>query len=145
MIGMGAANVATFHLLRAAGMQPAGVIACDSRGTLHRGRRDVEERQEELVEKWQVCLQTNPAGVAGGIAEAILGADVCLAFSTPGPNTIQPEWIKGMNRDAIVFAGANPIPEIWPWEAEEAGVRIVGTGRSDFPREGLVLVESMPV
>ncbi len=72
MIGMGAANVATFHLLRAAGMQPAGVIACDSRGTLHRGRRDVEERQEELVEKWQVCLQTNPAGVAGGIAEAIL-------------------------------------------------------------------------
>ena len=58
---------------------------------------------------------------------------VCV--STPGPGTIKPEWIKTMAKDAIVFAEANPIPEIWPWEAKEAGARIVATGRSDFPNQ----------
>ncbi|MCK4316544.1 MAG: malate dehydrogenase, partial [Anaerolineae bacterium] len=63
------------------------------------------------------------------------GADVCIAASRPGPGTILPEWVKGMAEDAILFACANPIPEIWPWEAKEAGARIVGTGRSDFPNQ----------
>jgi malate dehydrogenase (oxaloacetate-decarboxylating) len=63
------------------------------------------------------------------------GADVCIAASRPGPGTILPEWVKGMAEDAILFACANPVPEIWPWEAKEAGARIVGTGRSDFPNQ----------
>ena len=63
------------------------------------------------------------------------GADVCIALSKPGPGTILPEWVKGMAEDGIIFPCANPIPEIWPWEAKEAGARIVGTGRSDFPNQ----------
>lgn len=58
---------------------------------------------------------------------------MCVAFSAGG--IIKPEWVKGMARDAIVFACANPVPEIWPWEAKEAGARIVATGRSDFPNQ----------
>jgi malate dehydrogenase (oxaloacetate-decarboxylating) len=63
------------------------------------------------------------------------GADVVIALSKPGPGTIKPEWVERMNKDAIVFACANPVPEIWPWEAKEAGARIVATGRSDFPNQ----------
>jgi len=135
MIGMGAANVATYRLLKAAGVDPAGVIACDSKGVLHKGRGDIEARAEEFAEKWRVCLETNAEGVRGGIAEALRGADVCLAFSRSGPGTIRPEWVKGMNLNAIVFACANPTPEIWPRDAREAGARIVGTGRSDAPNQ----------
>ncbi len=69
----------------------------------------------------------------GGVAEALAGADVALAFSAGG--AIRPEWVKRMASDAIVFACANPVPEIWPWEASEAGARIVATGRSDFPNQ----------
>jgi malate dehydrogenase (oxaloacetate-decarboxylating) len=135
MVGMGAANVPTYRLLLASGVDPKGVIACDSQGTLHAGRSDIEQRREELVEKWRICKETNAEGVAGGIAEALRGADVCIAFSAPGPGIIQPEWVKAMASDAIVFACANPTPEIWPWEAKEAGARIVATGRSDFPNQ----------
>ncbi len=63
------------------------------------------------------------------------GVDVVIALSRPGPGTIKPEWVESMNEDAIVFACANPVPEIWPWEAKEAGARIVATGRSDFPNQ----------
>ncbi|HEW89831.1 MAG TPA: malate dehydrogenase, partial [Candidatus Bathyarchaeota archaeon] len=71
----------------------------------------------------------------GGIPEALKGADVCIAMSRPGPGIIKPEWVRQMADDAIVFSCANPIPEIWPWEAKEAGARIVATGRSDFPNQ----------
>ncbi len=135
MIGMGAANVASYRLLRANGIDPAALVACDSRGTLHAGRADIEKSQTEFADKWRVCTETNRAGVVGGIAEALRGADVCIAFSASGPGIIRPEWIKSMARDAIVFSCANPIPEIWPWEAKEAGARIVATGRSDFPNQ----------
>ncbi len=64
-----------------------------------------------------------------------MGADVCIALSKPGPGTIRPEWISEMAENAIVFACANPTPEIWPWEAKEAGAAIVATGRSDFPNQ----------
>jgi malate dehydrogenase (oxaloacetate-decarboxylating) len=69
------------------------------------------------------------------MAEAIRGSDVVIALSKSGPGVIQPEWIKTMNKDAIVFACANPVPEIWPWEAKEAGAVIFATGRSDFPNQ----------
>jgi malate dehydrogenase (oxaloacetate-decarboxylating) len=73
--------------------------------------------------------------VVGGIPEALRGADVCIAFSQPGPEVIRPEWIRGMTADAILFACANPIPEVWPWAAKAAGARIVASGRSDFPNQ----------
>jgi len=63
------------------------------------------------------------------------GADVLIALSKPGPDTIKKEWIERMAKDAVVFVCANPIPEIWPWEAKEAGARVVATGRSDFPNQ----------
>ena len=135
MIGMGAAGISTYRFLKAAGVKPRGVIACDLGGILHKGRRDYESRQEDHAEQWNVCLETNADGVTGGIREALRGADVCVAFSTPGPGIIEPAWIKTMARDAIVFACANPIPEIWPWEAKEAGARIVCSGRSDLPNQ----------
>lgn len=135
MIGMGAAGIPTYRFLKAAGVKPAGVVACDLGGILHKGREDYESRQEAYAEQWKVCLETNADGVTGGIREALRGADVCVAFSTPGPGIIEPAWIKLMARDAVVFACANPIPEIWPWEAKEAGARIVCTGRSDLPNQ----------
>jgi malate dehydrogenase (oxaloacetate-decarboxylating) len=87
------------------------------------------------VDKWRICQNSNAAERRGGPAEAMRGADLCLAASKPGPGTISPDWVKGMAEDAILFACANPVPEIWPWEAKEAGARIVGTGRSDFPNQ----------
>ncbi len=62
-------------------------------------------------------------------------ADVVIALSRPGPDTIKKEWVEAMAKDAIVFACANPVPEIWPWEAKEAGAAVVATGRSDFPNQ----------
>jgi malate dehydrogenase (oxaloacetate-decarboxylating) len=87
------------------------------------------------VDKWRICQQSNAEGRRGGLPEAMRGADVCIAASKPGPGTIQAEWVAEMAEDAIVFACANPIPEIWPWEAKAAGARIVGTGRSDFANQ----------
>jgi malate dehydrogenase (oxaloacetate-decarboxylating) len=135
MIGMGAANIPTYRMLKLAGVDPHAVIACDREGTLHRGRSDVEQLQADYGEKWQVCCETNPEGLRGGIADALRGSDVCIAFSSPGPDVIKPEWVRAMARDAIVFACANPVPEIWPWDASEAGARVVATGRSDFPNQ----------
>jgi malate dehydrogenase (oxaloacetate-decarboxylating) len=135
MIGAGAANVASAHLLRQAGVDPRALVICDSRGVLHAGRADLSARRDELPEKWSLCEQTNAARVEGGIEAALRGADVCVAFSRPGPDLVQPAWVKGMARNAIVFACANPVPEIWPWEASDAGARVVATGRSDFPNQ----------
>jgi malic enzyme len=108
---------------------------CDSRGTLHRGRGDIAHDRETFAEKWRLCTETNPDGVVGEIEMAVRGADVCIAFSRSGPGVIRPEWIRGMAKDAVVFACANPTPEIWPAEAKGAGARICATGRSDFPNQ----------
>lgn len=135
MIGMGAANASSYRLLKAYGVDPAQIVACDTRGTLHRNRRDIEQQRAEFPEKWSVCQETNKKVITGGIEDALRGADVCVAFSSPGPGVIEPAWIRSMNEDAIVFACANPTPEIWPWDAKEAGARIVATGRSDFSNQ----------
>jgi len=132
MIGMGAANVAIYRLLKAVGVTPANIVACDSQGTLHRNRRDVEDHRLEFAGKWAVCRETNPETLTGGIKEALRHADVCIAFACSDPTLIKPDWVRGMARDAIVFACANPEPEIWPSDAKAAGARIVATGRSDF-------------
>jgi malate dehydrogenase (oxaloacetate-decarboxylating) len=135
LIGVGGANVATLRLLLASGVQFGNVVACDSKGILHPEREDIAQRKIEFVDKWRICQRGNAEGRRGGPAEAMRGADLCIALSKPGPGTLLPEWVKGMAEDAIVFPCANPIPEIWPWEAKEAGARIVGTGRSDFPNQ----------
>ena len=135
LIGTGAANVATLRLLVASGVQWGNVYACDSNGLLHPGRKDIEARKIEYVDKWRICQDSNGEGRTGGPPEAMRGTDLCIALSKPGPGTILPEWVSAMNEQAIVFPAANPIPEIWPWEAKAAGARIVGTGRSDFPNQ----------
>ena len=132
MIGMGAANVPTYRFLKAQGADPSSIVACDLGGILGTYRTDYQDNSD-FVEQWNVCRETNGAGLRGGIAEALRGADVCIAFSAGG--IIKPEWVATMARDAIVFACANPTPEIWPWEAKEAGAKIVATGRSDFPNQ----------
>jgi len=134
-VGSGASNVACARLIFASGVDPARCRVVDSKGILHKGRGDIEMRKAEFVDKWKMCQITNAEGRQGGIPEAMKGADVVLALSKPGPGVIQPEWIRGMAKDAIVFACANPIPEIWPWEAKEAGAAVVATGRSDFPNQ----------
>ncbi len=132
MIGAGAANICIVRVLITAGVTPGNIIMCDSKGTLHRGRTELKE---DYKEKWEMCQVTNKEDVRGGSADAMKGADVLIALSTPGPDTIKPEWVADMAKDAIVFACANPIPEIWPWDAKDAGARIVATGRSDFPNQ----------
>lgn len=134
-VGSGASNVACARLIFSAGANPAICRVVDSTGLLHRNREDLELRKAEYVDKWHFCQTTNEQGREGGTAEALEGADVVIALSKPGPGTLLPEWIEKMADDAIVFACANPIPEIWPWEAQEAGAAIVATGRSDFPNQ----------
>jgi malate dehydrogenase (oxaloacetate-decarboxylating) len=135
LIGMGAANVATVRLLLASGVSPRQIVACDSRGILHRERADVAAEQEEFAIKWFLCQESNADDLRGGIAKAMRGADICIALAKPGPGTIRPEWVSAMAPQSIVMACSNPTPEIWPWEAQAAGARIVATGRSDFANQ----------
>ena len=131
MIGAGAANVAILRLLLAAGADPDRVMMVDTKGILHAERSDFAPDDPRA----EFAQHTNGESRRGGIPEALVGTDVCIALSRPGPNTLQADWLKAMAQDAILFACANPIPEIWPWEAKEAGVRVVATGRSDFPNQ----------
>jgi len=133
--GSGAANVACARLLFAYGAKPETTIVADSKGILHSGRKDLEEKKETYVDKWRFCQTTNAEKRTGDLTEALKGADVLISYSKSGPGVITPEQIKLMAKDAICFVCANPIPEIWPWEAKEAGARIVATGRSDFPNQ----------
>ena len=132
MVGAGAANVCIARLLEKAGFDLGKVVMVDSRGTLHPGREDLKGRYPE---KWELAQRTNASGIVGGIPEAMKGADVLIALSRPGPGVVSKDWVASMAPGAIVFACANPVPEIWPWEAKEAGARIVATGRSDFPNQ----------
>lgn len=134
-IGAGASNVAISRLIFGAGADPARCYMVDSKGILGKHRKDLEMRKAEFVDKWRLCQITNAVGREGNIPDAIKGVDVVIALSQSGPGVIAAEWISTMAKDAIVFACANPVPEIWPWEAKAAGARIVATGRSDFPNQ----------
>jgi len=134
LVGAGAANIKTADVLELAGAKPGNIILVDSKGILNQSRKDILEKENDPW-KWKWALKSNAEGLSGGIPEALKGADVCIAASRPGPGVIKKEWVREMANDAIVLACANPIPEIWPWEAKEAGARIVGTGRSDFPNQ----------
>ncbi|NLT38322.1 MAG: NADP-dependent malic enzyme [Methanomassiliicoccus sp.] len=132
MIGAGAANIAIARVMVSAGFDIKNIVMVDSKGTLHQGRTDIDDAHKE---KWFMCTHSNAENIVGGAKEAMKGADIVVAASKPGPGTILKEWVQGMADDSIVFATANPIPEIWPWEAKEAGARIIATGRSDFPNQ----------
>ncbi|MDP7207792.1 MAG: NADP-dependent malic enzyme, partial [Candidatus Bathyarchaeota archaeon] len=130
IVGSGAANTRSFYILESAGVNPKNVIIVDSRGTLHHNRGDLKGTY-----KWPMTLKTNPDGIEGDKTEAMKGSDIVIAASRPGPGVIKPNEVALMADDAIVFACANPIPEIWPWEAKESGAKVVATGRSDFPNQ----------
>lgn len=134
-VGSGASNVACSRLIFAYGANPALCRMVDSKGILHKRRADLEKRKTEYVDKWRLCQITNAEGREGGIGEAMREADVVIALSTPGPDVLKKEWVSAMAKDSIVFACANPIPEIWPWDAKDAGAAVVATGRSDFPNQ----------
>jgi malate dehydrogenase (oxaloacetate-decarboxylating) len=130
-VGSGAAGVACSRLIFAWGVDPAKATLVDIRGILGKHRHDfpADSPQDQL------CQITNLEDREGGIEAAMQGADVVISYSQPGPGVILPEWVQGMAVDPIVFACANPIPEIWPWEAKAAGAAVVATGRSDFPNQ----------
>jgi malate dehydrogenase (oxaloacetate-decarboxylating) len=134
LVGAGAANICLARTLMKAGATPGKIVIVDSKGALHNGRKDLE-MDKKNPHKWELAQKTNSENVSGDIAESLKGSDVLVSASTPGPGTIKKEWLKGMAHNPVVFAEANPVPEIWPWEAKEVGVKIFGTGRSDFPNQ----------
>ncbi|HET7839596.1 MAG TPA: NADP-dependent malic enzyme, partial [Rectinemataceae bacterium] len=133
LLGAGAANTTIARLIIADGGDPAKIVLFDSKGSLHAGRSDIERNKSDY-RKWELCTTTNPKRYASE-AEAIKGADVLIALSTPGPDTVKREWVASMAAKSIVFACANPVPEIYPHAAKEAGAFIVATGRGDFPNQ----------
>jgi malate dehydrogenase (oxaloacetate-decarboxylating) len=133
LLGAGASNTTIARLILADGGDPAKMTVFDSKGSLHLGREDIKNDKRNY-RKWELCEKTNP-GRAPSVEAAIKGADVLIALSTPGPGTVKREWIRSMAPKAIVFACANPVPEIWPYAAKEEGAFIVATGRGDFPNQ----------
>jgi len=123
--GAGAAGTATAMLLLDEGVRD--VIVTDTTGTIYKGREGMNPYKKELAEL------TNKNGVSGTLADAMKGADVFIGLSVGG--IVSEEMVRSMADDAIVFALANPTPEIMPEKAKRAGARIIGTGRSDFPNQ----------
>ncbi len=135
LVGAGASNIRTAKVLLDAGAQSKNLILVDSKGIICKHRSDIEAVSKDYVEKWELAQSTNAEDRHGGIAEGMKDADVVISASKSEPGMIKKEWVASMANDAIIFAIANPLPEIWPWEAQEAGARVVATGRSDFPNQ----------
>ncbi|MFC2152396.1 NADP-dependent malic enzyme [Bacteroidota bacterium] len=133
LYGAGASNTTIARLILQAGANPKKMILFDSRGGLHKDREDIKA-DKRFYRKWELCENTNPDKI-NDVLEACKDADVLIALSKPGPDVVKPEWIKNMGTKPIVFACANPVPEIYPYAAKEAGAYIVATGRGDFPNQ----------
>jgi malate dehydrogenase (oxaloacetate-decarboxylating) len=131
--GAGSASTTCLRLIIAAGGNPKNAIMFDTKGSLHSGRSDIQS-DPRFYRKWEICESTNPNKVLT-VEEAFKGADVLISLSASGPGVVKPEWIRVMAPKAIVFVCANPVPEIYPYEAKGAGAFIVGTGRGDFPNQ----------
>lgn len=125
--GAGAAGLAIIRLLIAMGLDPHHVILCDRHGAIYEGRDNLNPQKEEMAKI------TNSGHKAGTLAEMLAGADVFIGVSAP--HCVTPEMVKSMAKDPIIFAMANPTPEIMPDEALAAGAAVMGTGRSDFPNQ----------
>ncbi len=135
LLGAGAANIATARLLEKAGADMSKMILVDTRGILHAEREDMDELMLKNPWKYELGLKTNREKRHGDIPEALRDADVLIAASRPGPGVLKKEWIRSMAENPVIFLLANPVPEMWPWEAKEAGAAVVATGRSDFPNQ----------
>ena len=135
MMGAGAANIAAARLQIATRLPAGNLIMVHSKGILHPERQDMDKMMLQNKWKYQLALQTNSEKRAGGIDQAVLGADALIAASMPGPHVLSKSTLRKMNKDGILFALSNPVPEIWPEEAKKAGIKIVATGRSDFPNQ----------
>ena len=133
LYGAGASNTTIARLIIKDGADPEKMILFDSKTALHKGRDDIKA-DPRFYRKWELCEQTNPGRISE-MDEAMKGADVLIALSKPGPDVVKPEWIRSMADKAIVFVCANPVPEIYPYAAKEAGAYIVATGRGDFPNQ----------
>lgn len=133
LFGAGASNTTIARLIITDGGDPKKMILFDTKGGLHKNRTDIKT-DARFYRKWELCQSTNPDCIST-IEEAIKGADVLISLSTPGPETIKKEWVRAMAEKSIVFACANPVPEIYPYAAKEAGAYIVATGRGDFPNQ----------
>ena len=124
-VGAGAAGIAIVKMLLAAGFRD--ITMCDKQGALYDGCPGMNWAQAEMAKR------TNPGQTGGTLAEKLVGADVFIGTSAPG--LVTREMVAAMNRDAIIFACANPTPEIFPDEARAGGAKVVSTGRSDFPNQ----------
>lgn len=124
--GAGAAGVAIIKLLMSMGAKD--VIMCDRNGTIYKGRPVGMNKSKE-----QIAEVTNPQKLVGSLADAMVGADAFIGVSAA--NMVSPEMVKTMAKDPIIFAMANPVPEILPTVAKEAGAKVAGSGRSDFPNQ----------
>ena len=123
--GAGAAAIAITKLLLSAGFRD--ITMCDRKGAIYKGREGLNWIKTEMAEV------TNLSRKAGTLADMLVGADVFIGVSAP--NTVTTEMVKTMNRDAIIFACANPTPEIFPDAAKAGGARVISTGRSDYPNQ----------
>ena len=123
--GAGSAGVAITRLLLRYGFK--NITMCDKSGILSKDSKDLNWMQEKMMEV------TNLSGASGTLADALKGADIFVGVSAPG--IVSQDMVRSMNKDSILFAMANPTPEIMPDLAKEAGARVVGTGRSDFPNQ----------
>ena len=123
--GAGAAAIAITKLLLSAGFRD--ITMCDRKGAIYKGREGLNWIKTEMTEV------TNLSRKAGSLADMLVGADVFIGVSAP--NTVTTEMVKTMNKDAIIFACANPTPEIFPDAAKAGGARVVSTGRSDYPNQ----------
>lgn len=132
-LGAGASNTTIARIIIAAGGNPENIALFDSRGGLHKGRVDIQA-DPRFYRKWELCEQTNPQRISD-FDDAMKGADVLIAASRPGPDVVKPASVSLMASKSIVFACANPVPEIYPYAAKEAGAYIVATGRGDFPNQ----------
>lgn len=131
-VGAGASNVRAAKLFMEAGFKAGNIIMVDSKGILNKQRTDL---QRDFPQKWELAQKTNQDGKSGGLQEAMKSADMVIAASQSKPGIITSEMIKSMASDSIVFAIANPQPEIWPWDAKDGGAKVIATGRSDFPNQ----------
>ena len=123
--GSGAAGIAITKLLMSKGLK--NVVLCDRKGAIYKGREGLNDIKKEMAEISNLEMKK------GSLADVVKGADVFIGVSAPG--SLTQDMVKSMAKDAIIFAMANPVPEIMPDEALAAGAKIVGTGRSDFPNQ----------
>jgi malate dehydrogenase (oxaloacetate-decarboxylating) len=135
LFGAGAANVAAERLMVRAGADPKDIIVVDSKGILHPEREDIDQLMLKNRWKYDIAITTNGDRVTGNLKDALNGADALVAAAHQGPDAIKADEIGAMNKRAIAFFMANPVPEMLPPAALAAGAEVVATGRSDYPNQ----------